>query len=171
MRAFAAALLLTVIALGATACGQRSSAASGTARAPASPQAAGAASPSEAATEPSEAATDSSEAADEASEAADVGSDEPADALTEGKPGDASERIALRKSLFTTEQLKVPSGTTVAWVNRDPYGHTVTFDPILDSGVLDAGARYAVTFNEPGTYGFVCTVHPAIMSGEVTVKG
>ncbi len=65
----------------------------------------------------------------------------------------------------------MPSGTTVAWVNRDPYGHTVTFDPILDSGVLDAGARYAVTFNEPGTYGFVCTVHPAIMSGEVTVKG
>ncbi len=50
-------------------------------------------------------------------------------------------------------------------------GHTVTFDPILDSGVLAGGGRYAVTFNEPGTYGFVCTVHPAIMSGEVTVKG
>ncbi len=178
MRAFAAALLLTVIALGATACGQGSSAAPGTAADSASPQAADASSSTEVTPEPSKAATDSAEAAGQASEAADAGgggggegSDEPGDALTEGKPGDASQRITLRKSLFTTERLKVSSGTTVAWVNRDPYGHTVTFDPILDSGVLDAGARYAVTFNEPGTYGFVCTVHPAIMSGEITVKG
>ncbi len=177
MRAFAAALLLTVIALGATACGQGSSAAPGTAADSASPQAADASSSSEVTPEPSKAATDSAEAAGQASEAADAGggggegSDEPGDALTEGKPGDASQRITLRKSLFTTERLKVSSGTTVAWVNRDPYGHTVTFDPILDSGVLDGGARYAVTFNEPGTYDFVCTVHPAIMTGEVTVKG
>ena len=163
MRAFTAALLLTVVALGATACGQSSSAAP--------------TEPSAAATDSSEAAADPSEAAGEASEAADGdsgdggGGGKPADALIEGKPADASERITLRKSLFTTEQLQVRSGTTVAWINRDPYGHTVTFDPILDSGVLAGGGRYAVTFNEPGTYGFVCTVHPAIMSGEVTVKG
>ena len=166
MRAFTAALLLTVVALGATACGQSSSAAP--------------TEPSTAATDSSEAAADPSEAAGEASEAAGGDSGEgsggggggkPADALIEGKPADASERITLRKSLFTTEQLQVRSGTTVAWINRDPYGHTVTFAPILDSGVLAGGGRYAVTFNEPGTYGFVCTVHPAIMSGEVTVKG
>ena len=160
MRAFTAALLLTVVALGATACGQISSAAP--------------TEPSTAATDSSEAAADPSEAAGEASEAAggdSGGGGKPADALIEGKPADASERITLRKSLFTTEQLQVRSGTTVAWINRDPYGHTVTFDPILDSGVLAGGGRYAVTFNEPGTYGFVCTVHPAIMSGEVTVKG
>jgi len=156
---------LTVVALGATACGQSSSAAP--------------TEPSTAATDSSEAAANPSEAAGEASEAAGGDSGEgsgggggkPADALIEGKPADASERITLRKSLFTTEQLQVRSGTTVAWINRDPYGHTVTFDPILDSGVLAGGGRYAVTFNEPGTYGFVCTVHPAIMSGEVTVKG
>ncbi len=161
MRAFTAALLLTVVALGATACGQSSSAAP--------------TEPSAAATDSSETAADPSEAAGEASEAAGGDSGDsggkPADALIEGKPADASERITLRKSLFTTEQLQVRSGTTVAWINRDPYGHTVTFDPILDSGVLAGGGRYAVTFNEPGTYGFVCTVHPAIMSGEVTVKG
>ena len=162
MRAFTAALLLTVVALGATACGQSSSAAP--------------TEPSAAATDSSEAAADPSEAAGEASEAAggdsgEGGGGKPPDALIEGKPADASERITLRKSLFTTEQLQVRSGTTVAWINRDPYGHTVTFAPILDSGVLAGGGRYAVTFNEPGTYGFVCTVHPAIMSGEVTVKG
>jgi len=181
MRAFTTALLLTIVALGATACGQSNSsaAAPGTDQATASPEAARTSSPSEAgtqrseaSTEPSKAVTGSSEAAGDPSEAAGSGGGgKPADALTEGKVADASERIALRKSLFTTEQLQVPSGTTVAWVNRDPYGHTVTFDPILDSGVLDAGARYAVTFNEPGTYGFICTVHPAIMSGEITVKG
>jgi len=155
---------LTVVALGATACGQSSSAAP--------------TEPSAAATDSSETAADPSEAAGEASEAAGGdsgdsggGGGKRADALIEGKPADASERITLRKSLFTTEQLQVRSGTTVAWINRDPYGHTVTFAPILDSGVLAGGGRYAVTFNEPGTYGFVCTVHPAIMSGEVTVKG
>jgi len=170
---------LTVVALGATACGQSSSAAPTEPSAAATDSSETAADPSEAAGEASEAAADPSEAAGEASEAAGGDSGEgsgggggkPADALIEGKPADASERITLRKSLFTTEQLQVRSGTTVAWINRDPYGHTVTFDPILDSGVLAGGGRYAVTFNEPGTYGFVCTVHPAIMSGEVTVKG
>lgn len=165
MRAFTAALLLTVVALGATACGQSSSAA------PTEPSAA-ATDSSEAAANPSEAAGEASEAAGgDSGEGSGGGGGKPADALIEGKPADASERITLRKSLFTTEQLQVRSGTTVAWINRDPYGHTVTFDPILDSGVLAGGGRYAVTFNEPGTYGFVCTVHPAIMSGEVTVKG
>ncbi len=180
MRAFTAALLLTVVALGATACGQSSSAAPTEPSAAATDSSETAADPSEAAGEASEAAADPSEAAGGASEAAGGDSGEgnggggggkPADALIEGKPAAASERITLRKSLFTTEQLQVRSGTTVAWINRDPYGHTVTFDPILDSGVLAGGGRYAVTFNEPGTYGFVCTVHPAIMSGEVTVKG
>jgi plastocyanin len=156
---------LTVVALGATACGQSSSAA------PTEPSAA-ATDSSEAAANPSEAAGEASEAAGgDSGEGSGGGGGKPADALIEGKPADASERITLRKSLFTTEQLQVRSGTTVAWINRDPYGHTVTFDPILDSGVLAGGGRYAVTFNEPGTYGFVCTVHPAIMSGEVTVKG
>ena len=175
MRAFTAALLLTVVALGATACGQSSSAAPTEPSAAATDSSETAADPSEAAGEASEAAADPSEAAGGASEAAGGdsggGGGKPADALIEGKPADASERITLRKSLFTTEQLQVRSGTTVAWINRDPYGHTVTFAPILDSGVLAGGGRYAVTFNEPGTYGFVCTVHPAIMSGEVTVKG
>jgi len=57
LRAFTAALLLTVVALGATACGQISSAAP--------------TEPSTAATDSSEAAADPSEAAGEASEAAD----------------------------------------------------------------------------------------------------
>lgn len=160
MRAFTMAGLLLTLLVVSTACGPSDSS-----TAPAGVTADATTSP---ASEPS---PTPSEAASDRSEPADAGDDEPADALVEGKPADASQRITLRRSLFTPEELQVKAGETVAWVNRDPYGHTVTFDPILDSGVLAGGGRYAVTFNEPGTYGFVCTVHPAIMSGEVTVKG
>jgi len=39
----------------------------------------------------------------------------------------------------------------------------------LDSGILGAGAMYAHTFANAGTYGYHCVVHGTAMSGSVTV--
>lgn len=69
------------------------------------------------------------------------------------------------------EPLTVPVGTTVTVVNRDGVTHTWTNpDGLWDSGNLTQGAEFAFTFEEPGTYRFVCTIHPT-MEGEITVTG
>ena len=66
--------------------------------------------------------------------------------------------------------LAVKPGTTVTWLNRSTVAHTVTgvdlsFD---DSGLIEAGASYQLTFDTPGTYHYFCAPHPG-MAGVLTV--
>jgi hypothetical protein len=57
----------------------------------------------------------------------------------------------------------------VTWINRDIVRHTVTSsDGLFDSGRLSAGGRFNYTFDEPGTYGYFCTIHP-LMRGTIIV--
>jgi FtsP/CotA-like multicopper oxidase with cupredoxin domain len=70
--------------------------------------------------------------------------------------------------------LHVSSGTTVTWVNDDPYGHTVTSgagrqaDKKFDSGDIGPGGQFSYTFQQPGTYAYFCAYHPE-MNGTVVV--
>jgi plastocyanin len=60
----------------------------------------------------------------------------------------------------------------VTWTNRDPEPHTVTSQGQgqgpLRSATLASGARYSYRFTTPGTYKYLCTVHP-FMTATVTV--
>lgn len=65
---------------------------------------------------------------------------------------------------FEPAELTVPVGTTVTWINEGPTDHTtVAFDggaKIWDSDILAAGDEYAFTFEEAGSYDYVCGLHP-----------
>ena len=64
--------------------------------------------------------------------------------------------------------LVVKAGTQVTWVNRDNTQHTTTSNSGLwDSGILNPGQSFSFTFNTPGTYSYICNVHP--MTGVVIV--
>jgi plastocyanin len=54
----------------------------------------------------------------------------------------------------------------------DQAGGTVTAQPDgrFDSGTISKGQNFQFTFSEPGAYPFFCAVHPATMTGVVTVK-
>lgn len=74
----------------------------------------------------------------------------------------------------TTVQIEV--GTTVSWMNIDKDPHTVTdgtpdskWGQIFDSGIMRQGREYKYTFNEPGTYSYLCALHPW-MYGKVIVE-
>ena len=72
---------------------------------------------------------------------------------------------------FDPSAITVPTGTTVAWTNDDAPPHTVTStDGVFDSGILDPGGSFSFTFNEPGTFDYVCQLHPQ-MQGTVTAEG
>ena len=78
-----------------------------------------------------------------------------ASAQSEDAPTVAAENIA-----FTPNELTIAPGTTVTWVNNDPYQHTVTADDgSFDSGLFDQGQTYSQTFEAPGTYAYHCIPH------------
>lgn len=72
--------------------------------------------------------------------------------------------------------LQLTVGQSLFFNNVDAVPHTVTagsFDePMLDefdSGLLDPGTNYELSFDEPGVYSLFCTLHPD-MQATVTVE-
>lgn len=90
------------------------------------------------------------------------------------RPDDAGSRsetaVAIIDFTFEPDVLMVTVGETGTWTNRDSATHTVTSDGNgpLASGDLEQDATYEMAFDEPGTYGYICTIHPT-MQGTVEV--
>jgi plastocyanin len=85
-------------------------------------------------------------------------------------PADAT-TVVIANLAFDPSAITVPTGTTVAWTNEDAVPHTVTStDGVFDSGIFDPGGSFAFTFNEPGSFAYVCQLHPQ-MQGTVTAEG
>ncbi|HET9771823.1 MAG TPA: plastocyanin/azurin family copper-binding protein [Acidimicrobiia bacterium] len=97
--------------------------------------------------------------------------------------GDAG-TVTIRLIAFQPARVEVPAGGTVTWRQEDVATHTVTsgrvdqaggtvtatVDGTFDSGNLTQGQQFRFTFPEPGQFGFYCAIHPATMTGVVTVN-
>ena len=78
---------------------------------------------------------------------------------------------------FSLEDLTVPVGTTITWVNRDSVPHTTTQgtgpnkpgSAEWDSGVLMQNQPFSLTFDKPGTFAYFCTIHPNMLA-TITVE-
>jgi nitrite reductase (NO-forming) len=81
-------------------------------------------------------------------------------------------QVDIAASTFSPKIIRVPVGTEVTWVNGDVFDflegertgkHNVV---VLDgpetfaSPMLGHADRFSYTFTEPGTYEYLCTVHP-----------
>ena len=75
--------------------------------------------------------------------------------------------VAVIDNDFDPDRLEVSVGDTVEWSNEGDVVHTVTFDEV-DSGNFDSGETFTRTFDAPGEFDYVCTIH-AGMDGTVTV--
>lgn len=81
-----------------------------------------------------------------------------------------AKRVAMKQFQFMPPTLTVQRGTAVAWKNDDQLAHTVTAaDKSWTSPLLQPGAVFVRTFDQPGRYEIVCTPHPFMkMIVEVT---
>jgi plastocyanin len=72
---------------------------------------------------------------------------------------------------FEPAEVTVAVGDTVTWSNDDEVPHDVTADSFSsgDPGGMQPGDTFEHTFEEAGTFDYVCTVHPG-MEGSVTVE-
>lgn len=69
--------------------------------------------------------------------------------------------------------MRVPVGTNVTWVNKDPVPHTSTSDvsgqaDSWDSGILQPGHNFTHAFSKAGTFSYHCNIHP-FMRGTLEV--
>jgi plastocyanin len=70
---------------------------------------------------------------------------------------------------FAPESLTVREGDTVTWTNTGSVQHTVTARTLtFDSGMLDPGEDFSVTFAAVDTISFACVPHPW-MTGAIRV--
>ena len=70
---------------------------------------------------------------------------------------------------FGPEETTIETGDTVTWENTGDTIHTVKGQGFFSDG-MNPGDSYKHKFTEPGTYEYLCTLHPDQMLGTVVVK-
>lgn len=69
--------------------------------------------------------------------------------------------VRIEDFKFEPSQLTVTLGTVVEWTNEDSAPHTATArDGSFDSERLDEGESWDMTFDSPGTFAYICDLHP-----------
>jgi plastocyanin len=78
--------------------------------------------------------------------------------------------VLIKDFDFAPMDVTIPAGGSVTWTNRDGEPHTVTStDGLFRSGALDQDQSFTITFAKPGTYAYLCSIHPK-MRATVTVR-
>lgn len=123
---------------------------------------------------------DAADTGDDATQLADSGADGGAadegatdDAALPGDGDAAGVTFVAEDNRFPTGTLTVAPGTEITFDNQGANPHTMTADDgAFDSGRVDGGSQGSVAApGAPGTYAFHCDVHPAAMTGTLTVEG
>ncbi len=85
-------------------------------------------------------------------------------------PAEKTTDVTMAKSYrYDPERIEIQAGQRVTWTNEDNFTHTVKVDGQEDHKV-ERGDSVSITFDKPGTYHYVCTLHSMDMEGEVIVK-
>jgi len=76
--------------------------------------------------------------------------------------------VSVRDNVFEAKTINVTPGTVVRWVNDGRNRHNVKPDEGLEFGSrnLVTGQSYAFQFDEPGTYGYYCSLHGSPGKGQ-----
>ena len=89
------------------------------------------------------------------SRAAHVAGEDPSDTISDFK--------------FTPATITIHAGDTITWTNVGPTEHTATAsNGSFNTGILKKGQSGSHTFTQPGTYAYICTIHP-FMHGTIVV--
>jgi plastocyanin len=77
--------------------------------------------------------------------------------------------VTIQNFAFSPAEITVAMGSTVRWTNQDGTAHTVkAADGSWTSTNIDKGGTFEKVFDKPGTYDYICGIHPA-MKGRIIV--
>ena len=76
--------------------------------------------------------------------------------------------VEIADFAFGPAEITIAAGGTVTWTNTDNQAHTATSSGNFDTGSIEPDTTASVTFDEPGTFTYICSFHP-FMTGTITV--
>ncbi|HMJ95744.1 MAG TPA: cupredoxin family copper-binding protein [Thermoleophilaceae bacterium] len=77
--------------------------------------------------------------------------------------------VTISDFQFSPAQITISQGDTVTWTNSGPTPHSATASGgNFDTGIFPAGQSRSHTFDDAGTFSYVCTPHPN-MHGTIVV--
>lgn len=76
--------------------------------------------------------------------------------------------VEIKNYKYIPQNVTVKIGQTVMWTNNDTVLHDVVGSGI-ESDYLQKGEKFTYTFEEKGSYQYICSIHPW-MEGEVIVE-
>jgi plastocyanin len=87
----------------------------------------------------------------------------------ESKPSTGVE-VKIDNFAFTPATLTIPAGAEVTWVNKDEIAHTVVDNgKAFKSKTLNPDEKFSFILATPGTYSYICSIHP-MMKGTIVVQ-
>lgn len=98
------------------------------------------------------------------------------DSEPEGMPAEAAPapaaggEVAAVDFAFEPEKAEIQAGDSVTWTNEGETIHNVKGKGFF-SEAIDPGGSYEERFEKPGTYEYLCNLHPNQMRGTVVVSG
>ena len=75
-----------------------------------------------------------------------------------------------RQLLLLACDKTITVGDKVRWRNNGSGVIQTTTGPGWNSGQMGDGQTFTRTFNQVGTFSYLCTIHPTIMAGTITVE-
>lgn len=79
-------------------------------------------------------------------------------------------QVSAKNFMFNPATITVKAGATVTWLNLDEEPHTVFSNTgLFRSSALDTKESFSFTFDKPGTYHYLCTIHPQML-GTIVVE-
>ena len=77
--------------------------------------------------------------------------------------------VSISNFAFAPAEIRIAPGQNVTWTNNDGAPHGLAYkDGAKGTDLLLPGASFARTYDKPGTFDYVCAVHP-YMTGKVVV--
>ena len=82
-----------------------------------------------------------------------------------------AQKVEMLDYEFSPASITIAAGGKVTWINQGQAPHDATADDdSFGTGTIEPGKLKAETFDEPGTYSYICTIHPQ-MTGTIEVAG
>ena len=88
----------------------------------------------------------------------------------DAQPAAPANEVAAVDLAFEPEATEIAAGETVTWTNEGETIHNVKGKGFF-SEAMDPGATFEHTFEKPGTYAYLCNLHPDQMRATVEVTG
>jgi plastocyanin len=85
-------------------------------------------------------------------------------------PVPGANEVWMQNTAFNPATITISVNTTIKWINKDGFAHTVTSDgSLFDSGTINSNGTYSHQFTAIGTFPYRCILHSG-MTGKVIVQ-